>query len=87
MRERFSLEIFLSARVSHVSANFSDERYKKASVEIGLNAGIERVYAVKLGRPEAFSRCDEFTPDMKLMSEAKKATTKYNNLHSSSSTI
>ena len=43
------------------------------------------ILTVKLDQREAFSKFYEFTPDVKLTSEVKKATTKYNILHSSSS--
>ena len=44
---------------------------------------IERsILAVKLDCPESFSKCYNLTPSEKLIVDAKKATTKYNNLHS-----
>lgn len=52
---------------------------------LDIERTLSSILAVTLDQPEAFSKRYEFTPDVKLISETKKATTKYNNLHSSSS--
>ena len=44
---------------------------------------LSSILAVKLARPEAFFKCYDFKPDEKLLHDAKKATRKYNTLHSS----
>ena len=43
---------------------------------------LSSILAVKLARPEAFFKCYDFKPDEKLLHDAKKATRKYNTLHS-----
>lgn len=43
------------------------------------------ILAVKMDQPEAFSKSCDFKPSEKLLKEAKKAATKYNSTHSSSS--
>ena len=52
---------------------------------LDIERTLSSILAVTLDQPEAFSKRYEFTPDVKLISETKKATTRYNNLHSSSS--
>ena len=50
---------------------------------------IERLFsailAVKMDQPGFFSKCFDFKPSQKLVKEAKKAATKYNDSHLSSS--
>ena len=52
---------------------------------LNIEGTLLSILVVKLDQLEAFSKCYEFTSDVKLMSEAKKSNNKYNNLHSSSS--
>ena len=49
---------------------------------LDIERSLSSILAVKLDQPEAFFKCYDFKPDAKLLAEAKKATTKYNNLHS-----
>ena len=49
---------------------------------LDIERSLSSILAAKLDQPEAFFKCYDFKPDAKLLAEAKKATTKYNNLHS-----
>ena len=46
---------------------------------------LSAILAVKMDQPESFSKYYDFKPSQKLLKEAKKAATKYNDSHSSSS--
>ena len=52
---------------------------------LDIEGTLSSILAVKLDQPEAFSKCYEFAPNVKLISEAKKEITKCNNLGSLSS--
>ena len=46
---------------------------------------LSAILAVKMDQPESFSKYYDFKPSQKLLKEAKKAATKYNDSHSSCS--
>ena len=41
-----------------------------------IEGTLSSILAVKLGQPETFSKCYEFTPDVKLLSEVEKSNNK-----------
>ena len=50
---------------------------------LDIEGSLSSILAFKLARPEAFFKCCNFKSDEKLLHNAKKATRKYNTLHSS----
>ena len=53
--------------------------------KLDIEGSLSATLAVKMDQPESFSKCYDFKPTQKLLKEAKKAATKYNDSHSSSS--
>ena len=52
---------------------------------IEIKESLSAILAVKMDQPESFSKYYYFKPSQKLLKEAKKAATKYNDSHSSCS--
>lgn len=50
---------------------------------LDVEKSLSSILTVKLDRPEMVMKCYEFTPDLKLLHDAKRATSKYNKEHSS----
>ena len=50
---------------------------------LDTEGSLSSIFAVKLAQTEAFFKCYNFKPDETLLHDAKKATRKYNRLHSS----
>lgn len=48
---------------------------------LDIDGSLSAILAVKLDRPESFTKCYDFKPSEKLLVKAKKATTKYNSMH------
>jgi len=49
---------------------------------LDVNRSLSSIFAVKVDRPESVCKCFDFQPDQKLLKNAKQATRKYNQLHS-----
>ena len=53
--------------------------------KLDIEGSLSGILAVKMDQPGSFSKCYDFQPSQKLLKEAKKAATKYNDSHSPSS--
>ena len=51
-------------------------------LDIEWSLSLSSILAVKLAQPEAFFKFYDFKPDESLLHDTKKATRKYNTLHS-----
>ena len=76
---------YSNAGIERVYSIFNKNKFENSDHKrLDVNRSLSSIIAVKCDRPESDHKCYNFHPDKKLIKNAKQASRKYNELHSSS---